>query len=770
MEALPNTDWAVEEACRRIPPLWPLQNFVAVNPFLGLSGMPFVEAAQLLGKVSHNTTLMSGEYYLSKIQDGSISSWNVRAALVQYGSTVDLADPIVWLDRQLRESNRSERLLTVADWLDEVHGFGWAAFVVDEISKWCSSYFDRGLSSWKMPGKDLPLYQAWKRVAEIDANPEVFGLPGFRHYIKQLPESEDAAIDYAIRQLNIPAELTSDFLHRELMSILGWSAYCAYQNRQGLSSETVRQLLAIRLAYDTALLSLDRNWRCEITQGAKATGFTEAKYVAQLAMEHAFRSNLVAKLRQAQSPPSASSRKALQAVFCIDVRSEVYRRALEAQSPNIETIGFAGFFGMPVEFSSTARCPVLIAPRHQVHTIQTTSRRGEIGGQIAAIWKDLRNSASACFSSIEVGGAWFGVRMLQQLRRSSNELGPTEDLTWHIPLAERADLATAALKYMSLDASQLAPVVLICGHGSSTENNPYGSSLDCGACGGHKGDINARFAAALMNDPEVRDRLRARGISIPQDTVFVAGLHVTTTDEVTLYDSELLLSQQQRADIGGWLRSASQRARSERGKTLMLGDQTQSPDDLEREIQRRSADWSEVRPEWGLAGNAAFIAAPRARTRDLNLGGRVFLHEYDPTADKDASVLELILTAPVVVASWINLQYFGSTVNNRLYGSGNKVLHNVVGTFGVWEGNGGDLRTGLPLQSLHDGERWMHEPLRLQVIIEAPRERIDGVLRANPDIRHLVENNWIHLLAIEDDSIFECTGGAAWQFSRKESN
>jgi uncharacterized protein YbcC (UPF0753/DUF2309 family) len=164
-----------------------------------------------------------------------------------------------------------------------------------------------------------------------------------------------------------------------------------------------------------------------------------------------------------------------------------------------------------------------------------------------------------------------------------------------------------------------------------------------------------------------------------------------------------------------------------------------------------------------LAGNAAFIAASRTKTHGLNLDGRIFLHEYDPAADEDASVLQLILTAPVVVASWINLQYYGSTVNNRLFGSGNKVLHNVVGTFGVWEGNGGDLRTGLPLQSLHDGTKWMHEPLRLQVFLDAPRERIDMVLEKNPHVRILVENQWIHVMSMEGASLYARQGPSDWQ-------
>ncbi len=114
-------------------------------------------------------------------------------------------------------------------------------------------------------------------------------------------------------------------------------------------------------------------------------------------------------------------------------------------------------------------------------------------------------------------------------------------------------------------------------------------------------------------------------------------------------------------------------------------------------------------------------------------------------------MLTLIMTAPMVVASWINLQYYGSVVNNKAFGSGNKVLHNVVGTLGVLEGNAGDLRTGLPWQSVHDGKRLMHEPLRLNVFIEAPRDAITAIILANRGVQDLVDNRWIHLWAMDDD-------------------
>jgi uncharacterized protein YbcC (UPF0753/DUF2309 family) len=160
-----------------------------------------------------------------------------------------------------------------------------------------------------------------------------------------------------------------------------------------------------------------------------------------------------------------------------------------------------------------------------------------------------------------------------------------------------------------------------------------------------------------------------------------------------------------------------------------------------------------VRPEWGLAGNAAFIAAPRTRTRGIDLGGRVFLHDYNWRNDTDFAILELIMSAPMIVASWINLQYYGSTVNNRAFGAGNKVLHNVTGTIGVLEGNAGDLKVGLPWQSVHDGKRFIHEPLRLNVFIEAPPTAINGVIAKHAAVRDLVDHRWLHLFALSERGI-----------------
>ena len=123
------------------------------------------------------------------------------------------------------------------------------------------------------------------------------------------------------------------------------------------------------------------------------------------------------------------------------------------------------------------------------------------------------------------------------------------------------------------------------------------------------------------------------------------------------------------------------------------------------------------------------------------------------------------MTAPMVVTNWINMQYYASVVDNKRYGSGNKVLHNVVGgNVGVFEGNGGDLRIGLPMQSLHDGEHWRHTPLRLSVFIQAPQEPMDAIIAKHETVRQLLDNEWLHLFRLEDGSgVWRYRPGGNWE-------
>ncbi len=104
----------------------------------------------------------------------------------------------------------------------------------------------------------------------------------------------------------------------------------------------------------------------------------------------------------------------------------------------------------------------------------------------------------------------------------------------------------------------------------------------------------------------------------------------------------------------------------------------------------------------------------------------------------------------MVVTSWINLQYYASTVDNKHFGSGNKTLHNVTAGVAVLEGFSGDLRVGLPMQSVHDGVKYQHEPVRLNVVIEAPLDAMNTILQKHASVRNLCDNGWIYLLAMDE--------------------
>ncbi len=277
-------------------------------------------------------------------------------------------------------------------------------------------------------------------------------------------------------------------------------------------------------------------------------------------------------------------------------------------------------------------------------------------------------------------------------------------------------------------------------------NNPHASAYHCGACGGQTGEVSARLLAQLLNDPETRAGLPAHGIELPADTVFAAGLHETTTDRIVLaIDDPAPGHAEDLARARRWLDQATALTRAERAARL--------PGASAADIADRARNWAEIRPEWGLAGCAAFIAAPRAVTAAADLQGRSFLHSYDWKNDAGFRTLELIITAPVVVASWISLQYYGSAVAPSAFGGGNKLIHNVVGGIGVVQGNGGALRPGLPWQTIHDGDKLVHEPLRLSVMIEAPHEAIAGILDRHPAVKALFDNGWLHLFVLEGGRI-----------------
>jgi uncharacterized protein YbcC (UPF0753/DUF2309 family) len=788
---------ALQAACKKIAPLWPLENVVAVNPYLGLTDRKFETVAQHLATVGGIQTTLPVSFYRNKIQEGIITRKDLAQAMTgktNYGSDVEAF--IRSLEAKADVDYGTPGIATFSDVATQVTEQDWNRFVIGRISTWAASYFDQGQAVWKTANQQTGLFQSWKSEAAVDLTTEITGLKGFRKAVAALPSDPYQAVQEALKVLDVPESALPLYLHRLLLRVGGWSAYAArldwdeelYGKKGGLSVE----FLSVLLCWEACLLKcLDgpelhflwltaKKRLVEASADAETNEALSEMLVLQEAFDLAAQRAIIEKFQAAEANevPTPDRPKA-QAIFCIDVRSEVFRRNLEQADSAVETIGFAGFFAFPIQFvplahnRGEAQCPVLIPTGPTILeeipdavANKRAHRSRVLRHQLKQVWKSFKSGAVTCFSFVSPMGLSylpklftdsFGItrpvphpdaagldRKEAKQKSISLEVSNHADLSVGIPMEQRVQLAKNALSAMSL-TENFAPFVLIVGHGSTSVNNPHATGLDCGACGGHSGEANAKVAAAVLNDKEVRKQLVASNIRIPEDTVFLACLHDTTTDEVSIYNEQEVSPSQAEAfgDLKRSLVNAGKASRAERALRMAVSKNE------DRAIISRSKDWSQVRPEWGLAGCSAFVVAPRERTKNLNFGGKSFLHSYDWKKDTDFSILELIMTAPMVVTSWINLQYYGSTVDNRNFGSGNKTLHNVTAGLGVLEGYSGDLRVGLPFQSVHDGAKYQHEPLRLNVVIEAPMEAMNAILEKHPSVRDLCDNGWIFLLVLD---------------------
>jgi len=636
----------------------------------------------------------------------------------------------------------------------------------------------------------------WENVVEA----ELLALPGWAGLMRRIEEDPSLAPHEAV-----PGSLI-DYLAVRLTMVRVASRVAAEEAAPAeppLKTEERRRLSRAARIYDAArVVSLsagevtsltDAEWSAFVRE-VKACNGLERRRILHLAYERWHEREILRGLashRKYRGLSEFNNRPAAQVFFCIDEREESIRRALEEVDSEVETFSSAGYFGVAVDYKGiddprgAAFCPVVVKPQHAVFEqpkaedsalLERRRQRRRLLGRLmqhsflssrTLLRGWISTTALGLLSSIPLIGhllaprryallrEWLNKAFLPEprteltlMRNTAQSRGAMTGLLTGFAAAEKTERVASVLGPAGL-TSHFARVVVVLGHGSTSLNNPHESAHDCGACGGRRGGPNARLFAAMANRPEVRDRLRERGIETPDDTWFIGGYHDTCNDDVELYDLEALPASH-RADLDR-IRESLDKARvrnaHERARRFESCPEKATPGDALRHVEERSEHLAEPRPEYGHCTNAVCIVGRRSLTRGLFLDRRAFLASYDATQDPTGENLAALLAAVVPVCAGISLEYYFSFVDNDRYGCGTKLPHNVTSLVGVMDGHASDLRTGLPWQMVE-----IHEPVRILFVIETSPESLMNVVNASAALKQLVENRWIRVATIDPAS------------------
>ncbi|MGG4011500.1 DUF2309 domain-containing protein [Bacillus smithii] len=830
----------VNEAEKVIAPLWPISTFIARHPWEELEHLPFSKVANYFQQSFDINIYPDIQVFKRALQKGEIHKKFIEKRLNQWVMEQDLAVnrrflktlcenllmaedlPDKWyhsstLGELARQLSGYTKIFSRGEFLPVSVHLQLGDRLNQQMIKWCKLFLDEKMGAWTLPLREKGFYAAWRELFQHDPTLS----KEEKNHLSEWPKENKSAILLALSLLEIPKENIKNYLEGHLLQLPGWAGMLKWRSQQQEQfKDLLSDYLAIRLSLEWAMTASHLPFQKKLNTESSVLpllaawshwgGLTEADWTKlqtddilkclqvadrfwrntrfQILLE-AWEETDELRLKQkiAGNSVKQSEQPVAQLLFCIDVRSEVLRRHLEASGP-FETYGCAGFFGLPIKtrnldsLYSHPSCPAIVKPKHEIYEIVSEKelsvyrRRRNMFLSIAETFRKIKKHTLASLFLPEMSGPWLGfytiTRSIAPLKGgnaisriikwgfntpkvqfSLNRKKGVSSSGLPVGLTEEEKIQYVKQQLLNIGlTSTFSPLVVICGHESATTNNPYASSLDCGACGGAAGSFNAKVFAILCNEKNVREGLKKEGIFIPDETVFVAAEHITTTDELVWLDlPELTNSAKQSFQLlNKKLEEVRQKTNAERLEKLPHIAKYKNP---KKEAILRSIDWSEIRPEWGLANNKAFIIGKRNLTKDCSLNGEVFLHSYDWEKDLSGEALGNIISGPATVGQWINLQYYASASNPEYYGSGNKTTQTITSGIGVMQGNGSDLLSGLPWQSIASSDdELFHAPLRLLLVIEAPDYYIERLLEQNNSFRQKVKNGWLRLSSIEPDT------------------
>uniref|UniRef100_UPI00404839A1 YbcC family protein n=1 Tax=Algoriphagus sp. TaxID=1872435 RepID=UPI00404839A1 len=764
-----------------LPAQAPLKDFVHHNTLHAFQHLPFFQGLKQASEQFGYKGFLSLAEYRKLYREGKIKGLVLKKIVEdQFGDQAN-----TWLVKLLDESQESFPSPKIGQfrshWRNEIH-FNLDKKIHPFLFRLLSAYLDQGISIWPFPLESKGFLDSIRQL-QLGSYSSIFT----SSRVVGLLQKPDLNLEELLELLVGDSKGYGWYVFDQQFAHPGWSGMVSILEDQPESLLDSKHISLKDLILVECLLEIDaldkkfgKSWVPLGQQFPHDTHYLfevglveEFDFVRQCwqeAYEWSYYDEVLAGIQAVVPTNSTDTVPSFQALFCIDDRECSTRRHLEFVDPACATFGTPGFFNVEFYFQPeygkfhTKSCPAPVTPKFliketakhkklasDVHFHQNNHSlvRGWLSSQTLGFWSALKlvgNILRPSSSALEVSSFHHmdPKGSLSILYQGEEENGLQVGFT----VEEMVDRIEGLLRSIGL-LEGFSPLVYLIGHGASSINNTHYAGYDCGACCGRPGSVNARVAAFMANQPEVRIQLKARGIDIPAATQFLGGLHDTTKDELLFYDEDILHSENQklhRENQEKFVRvlDINSLERSRRFDTL---DKNKSISGLHEAVKKRAFSLFEPRPEYNHATNALCIVSRKSTLKGLFFDRRAFLNSYDYRTDPAGKALIKILSAAIPVCGGINLEYYFSRMDPDKLGAGTKLPHNVMGLIGVANGADGDLRTGLPYQMVE-----IHDPIRLLLVVEQVPQLVNKVITSSPALLEWVNNNWVHLVVLDPHS------------------
>jgi uncharacterized protein YbcC (UPF0753/DUF2309 family) len=762
----------VEKLSHYLPSQSPLKDFIHHNTLHAFQHDSFHEGLKKSSELFGYKTYLQLSEYRQLFQDGKIN----KLLLNRF---IPSEDKSYWtsclLDKEYSEQTNPRIGELRAHWKAQ-YKIDLDNFTHSTLFRITSSYLDQGISVWNFPIKDLGFLAAMRHL-ESNGTVSFFKKRRAKELLKNttLHMEDCLAILVGKEELYERYLFDQQFAHpgySGMVSVLSADAHALIDERQidfvdWMIFECLLEIDALDAQFGEIWMPIGQHASSirDLFAPIEGTELDEVKRIWQEAYEWTYYNEVLNGLQEKSIVEEKNPE--LQGVFCIDDRECSIRRYIEEGHPGVQTFGTAGFFGVEFyfqPFGSTFRtkvCPAPVTPKflikEQANEAKSdkeyhfdTRSYGLVFGWILThtmgFWSALKLALAIFKPSMNTVAVSSGghIRADSTLIIENTNGQVTEDgLSIGFSVDEMTDRLHALLMSIGLN-QDFAPLIYVVGHGSSSSNNTHYAGYDCGACSGRPGSVNARVICHIGNHPIVREKLKERGIELPESTQFVPVLHDTSRDEFTYYDLAVLSKRnQERHQVNTRLfDQALDFNATERSRRFVVMNSRKAVKKVHENVKLRSVSLFEPRPELNHATNTLCIVGRRSFSRGLFLDRRSFLNSFDYEVDPDGNYLLGILNAVAPVCGGINLEYYFSRVDNQQLGAGTKLPHNVMGLIGVANGIDGDLRTGLPSQMIE-----VHSPMRLLVIVEHFPDVVLKTIQMNPATYEWFLNSWVNLVA-----------------------